>query len=567
MRPSYALILLIGALSMGACDRGPELRYVFSPSGLSLREAPSTEAPVLGVLPYGAPLTVLAAVDSGAFAVVDDITGQWLQIRSGLQEGYVFSGYLTRFPPPSEPDVFPDTGLVQKRFVYGANVLSIRDSPARPSGPLAFVEYRDSLDVLLGGWGERSDELDGMEGSWVRVRWGAVEGYVFDGYLSGFRPLERRMTTTGQDFTLRFVHGIDTLTLHSAPDEDAPETGRLGYGDSLSVIPTADPTTVEVDGVPGTWVYGRSPVMEGFLFDGFLSETRPPAPDSAAANEAPPRPERRYILTTPGVRVWDEAEGRIFTQGFVHYGDSVLVLFGGGTARIADPVTDAGEALVRVKARSQEGLISVGALSPLPVPVPGSDLDTYLVETIGQTSVDTLPGYDTEADTGTVVTRYERGIVRTHSSEGPGLDETVYGFPGVTLVQAHEILKLCEANEYFETEAFPQGEGTVGPYEVTMQLAPGGEVLGAYSRDTRDGSLTAIERDSVGVVVTMRSARGLPAGADSTSTDGVAPEEADSASAPPQGSGPGPDTAAAGPIVDPARPSPQPSAPHEEADE
>lgn len=499
--------MFITLVALGACEGDSELRYVFSPSGLSLREAPSTEAAVLDVLPYGAPVRVIGAVDSAASVVVDSISGQWLEVRSGLRDGYVFSGYLTRFAPPTEPDVFPDSAPVRRRFVYGANVLSIRDRPHAVSGPLAFVRYRDSLEVLLGGWRERTEELEGIEGGWVRVRWRSVEGYVFDGYLSEFRPLERRISTAGEQFTLKYVQGIDSLTLHSAPDPEAPETGQLAYGDSLRVVPAANSVMTGLEGLPGTWVYGRSPAMEGFLFDGFLSEAPPPPRDSLPAGEPPPRPQRRWILATPGARVWNRSESRIFTQGFIHYADSVLLLFGGAPQPPAAQAGRAREALVHVKRHDFEGLVAASALSPLPVPVPDADFDGYLSQTIGETdSVDTLPGSAPRADTGTVTTEYEWGVSRTRRVLGTGSAETAYRLPNVAMGQAHRILQLTGFNEYFELAEFPTSDVTVGSYEVTVQLAPGGEIVGTYALDTRDGSVTALEGDSAGVTVTFRTA-------------------------------------------------------------
>lgn len=509
LRPTCTTLLILGVLTLAGCEAGPELRYVFSPSGLSLRDAPGTDGTVIDVLPYGAPVAVITEFDSAASVVVDSITGRWLQVRSGLRDGWAFSGYLTRFPPPTEPDVFPDSGLVRKRYVYGANVLSIRDRPGPVSGPLAFVRYRDSLDVLLGGWREQTEELDGVDGGWVRVRWRDVEGYVFDGYLSEFRPLERRIATGEQQLTLKYVHGTETLSLHSAPDPEAPETGRLAYGDSLRVVASAAPVQMELDGLDGTWVYGRSSAMEGFVFDGLLAAARPPPRDSLPTGEPPQRPQRRFVLARPGARVWGQSERSVFTQGYVHYADSVWLLFG-GFVQAPSPDRGRSEALVHVRAHDLEGLMVASALSPLPVPPPGADLGTYLAQTIGGTgAVDTL-GYDADADTGTVVTRFEWGVERTHRTRGPGSTETAYVFPSITLAQAHRILQICRVNEYFELAEFPTGDATVGAYEVTVQLAPGGEVVGAYALDTRDGSVTAIERDSVGAVVTFRTSPPIP---------------------------------------------------------
>lgn len=99
--------------------------YVAAPSGLSLRNAPGTEAIKTTVIPPEAAVIVVADVDSNlAYAVTEfpgfTINGYWLQVSYQGQTGYAFSGYLSSFKPfeghyTEEGQIFPS---VESKLSY-----------------------------------------------------------------------------------------------------------------------------------------------------------------------------------------------------------------------------------------------------------------------------------------------------------------------------------------------------------------------------------------------------------------------------------------------------------------
>ena len=83
---ALALTCLLAACA--APDQGPEPgpdgRYVTTTSGLNMRAAPNDSAAVIAVLPQGTP-----AQPDG------NVSGNWVEVRSDLGTGWVYSQYLT----------------------------------------------------------------------------------------------------------------------------------------------------------------------------------------------------------------------------------------------------------------------------------------------------------------------------------------------------------------------------------------------------------------------------------------------------------------------------------------
>ena len=464
-----------------ACEAEPPLAYVYSPSGLSLRAEPSTDAPVVEVLPYGAPVTV-TSVDSGQAVTIDSIAGHWLGVRSGLREGYVFDGYVTEYPPPDSAGLMPEGPLVRRAFVYGATLVSLRNRPSTQSGRLAYIEYRDSVQVLLAGLTEATDSIDGVEGSWLRVRWSGIEGYLFSAYLSQFRPLQRPFSARGESFSTAFVHGVEALTLHAAPDSMADSVGVLAAGDSVSVATVQDEELESYRGLPGRWVYATSATLEGYLFGSFL--TGNPPIDSAGVVVTDP-PTLRYVVVPPGVRLWERGEDRLFTRDFMFYGDSVLVLFGGRTARLAGPQGGLDD-YVTVKTATQEGLVEPELLSVLPPPELGMPFRDHMEQVVGRLDGEPVlgteggePSADAE-ETGdgaaqdpsegegsgegdgeeappppVVTVRYNRGVIaRTVALEDGGREQR-FLLPGATPGEAYRLLRASRDDAPVETPDEP----------------------------------------------------------------------------------------------------------------
>ena len=83
--PSTATVVTTEATTF----RDVDIRYyVISKSGLNLREAPSTDAPVKQQLEYGKPLRVVG------------LSSEWAKVRlAGYEIGYVAKKYISQYPP------------------------------------------------------------------------------------------------------------------------------------------------------------------------------------------------------------------------------------------------------------------------------------------------------------------------------------------------------------------------------------------------------------------------------------------------------------------------------------
>lgn len=90
--------------------------YVHTPGGLVLRKTPSKEGEKIMNVPLdGRPLTVLELPDPSNQYVAEkigrfEVSGGWVKVRTeGGQEGYLFEGYLSRFPPLTKMDFGQDS--------------------------------------------------------------------------------------------------------------------------------------------------------------------------------------------------------------------------------------------------------------------------------------------------------------------------------------------------------------------------------------------------------------------------------------------------------------------------
>lgn len=107
----------------GPFDPNTNVYYVWAPSGLTLRATGNAGGDKLGVLPYGTRVEVidgrgetLSVVAAAACDCEDapaawgasrrvEIGGHFARITAGEREGHVFTGYLSRFPPPKKGEL------------------------------------------------------------------------------------------------------------------------------------------------------------------------------------------------------------------------------------------------------------------------------------------------------------------------------------------------------------------------------------------------------------------------------------------------------------------------------
>lgn len=88
-------IFFISFLSTSACRAEDQAaRWVRSPEGLNMRDAPSITGKVLVLIPDGAEVTVLE--ETGAVQTIQDAAGRWTRVEWNGLQGWVFGGFLVK---------------------------------------------------------------------------------------------------------------------------------------------------------------------------------------------------------------------------------------------------------------------------------------------------------------------------------------------------------------------------------------------------------------------------------------------------------------------------------------
>lgn len=75
--------------------------YVLAPSGLNLRQAADPNSAKLDLVPLGGKVTLIAPPAAKNMSI-DQLSGGMAQVKYGTKTGYIFDGYLSKFPPPKK---------------------------------------------------------------------------------------------------------------------------------------------------------------------------------------------------------------------------------------------------------------------------------------------------------------------------------------------------------------------------------------------------------------------------------------------------------------------------------
>ncbi len=140
---TFPLVIILGILTLSSCksdikDTGedqivlsdtvptatvPEFMYVTAVSGLTLRNQPNLQSEKLQVMPLGTKIK-LAHHDEKMTMNVGGIDGSMDEVEYNGQKGYVFNGFISKFPPSGEnavaknyfedlQDTFPDVNFTE----------------------------------------------------------------------------------------------------------------------------------------------------------------------------------------------------------------------------------------------------------------------------------------------------------------------------------------------------------------------------------------------------------------------------------------------------------------------
>jgi uncharacterized protein YgiM (DUF1202 family) len=76
-----------------------EYTYIAALSGMNMRASPDQKGEIILLVPYGKQVEVLGKTDK--YLEIEGIVGEWYKIKFNEKEGYVFSGFLLNFQPPT----------------------------------------------------------------------------------------------------------------------------------------------------------------------------------------------------------------------------------------------------------------------------------------------------------------------------------------------------------------------------------------------------------------------------------------------------------------------------------
>jgi cell wall-associated NlpC family hydrolase len=146
---------------------------------LNVREAPGTDASIVGKMPNHAGCEILG------------VEGEWTKISSGKVEGYVKSEYLL-----SGEEAFAKAEEVQQTIAtVTTTTLYVREEPNTDCSIITSMPMGEELEVV--------ELLDG----WVKINVDSDEGYVSADYVEVSTELAKAMTMT----EVRYGQGVSDV--------------------------------------------------------------------------------------------------------------------------------------------------------------------------------------------------------------------------------------------------------------------------------------------------------------------------------------------------------------------
>lgn len=104
MKKILLVLAIIGTIVGTVSAQSGDTLHVLAPSGLRLRSAASSSAPVVSTIPYGAAVFAPWMDGTAIEEEVDSIKGHWIKAEYQGKSGYIFDGYLSSLPAPTAKD-------------------------------------------------------------------------------------------------------------------------------------------------------------------------------------------------------------------------------------------------------------------------------------------------------------------------------------------------------------------------------------------------------------------------------------------------------------------------------
>ncbi|PKL32734.1 MAG: hypothetical protein CVV45_11160 [Spirochaetae bacterium HGW-Spirochaetae-10] len=248
-KSSLFLIFTLSALNCSLAADKPDQLRVATRKGLYLREAPSTTAPKIKLVPYRGSVTRIGVTN--VIAEIDGITAPWIQASYKDKTGYMFGGYLTHLPLPSTDctslsqywkQIHGERSLRRYYQIAQKNTNSKYITQEREYSQEPAIDYNSQLLILE------------EKGSASEMRF---ESWTING--AGSESLTFRRSTASDAYLILLLcgpRGIETLSFFRANNHQCIYDDMGTYSISLKESP--DSTTVRIDGNFGS-VSGKCP--------------------------------------------------------------------------------------------------------------------------------------------------------------------------------------------------------------------------------------------------------------------------------------------------------------------
>lgn len=295
MKKTYYSIFMIFALLLNtACGGNKQVENdggsnneidktiatVNASSGLTLRAKPSGESAQVALLENKSKVEVLDK--NGPAETIEGKKGNWYKVKSGKDEGYVFSGFLLLKGQEAEStqktsqkskskavdlNKFNRPNNAKEAYVAAPSGVKLRSKPDIGSEEVTIAPYDAQLKVIDENNAQESPKcIGGVIGQWIKVKYNDKEGYVVNAFLrlyaNSSRPLEMEVVTPSG------------VILRNAPTKDGKQVIAVPTGAMLEIVNNCDTLNkskrVKIGDRRGTWIQVRYKGKVGYVFDDFL---------------------------------------------------------------------------------------------------------------------------------------------------------------------------------------------------------------------------------------------------------------------------------------------------------
>jgi Bacterial SH3 domain len=104
--------------------------------------------------------------------------------------------------------------------------LSLRDTPSTAGKVLTVVKYGEPVTVVADGTKPVPITNSGIPGQWVKVKYGELTGYQFDGFLSRFATMEQHLDVRSYSLFQEYLKTQFKVESYNLTEQDTTGAGE-----------------------------------------------------------------------------------------------------------------------------------------------------------------------------------------------------------------------------------------------------------------------------------------------------------------------------------------------------